>query len=57
MVQFFSSNTCRIEVVDAHGSLQRVYFPKPVVCNYITSITRDKVVVAVSPAMCVHAAT
>jgi hypothetical protein len=43
VVQFFTENTCRIEVLDAHGSLQRVYFPKPIVCNYLTSTTRNKV--------------
>jgi hypothetical protein len=43
VVEYFKQNTCRIEVLDAHDSLQRVYFAKPIVCNYITSSTRDKV--------------
>jgi hypothetical protein len=40
---FFARNTCRIEVVDGMTALQRVYFAKPIICNYLTSGTRDRV--------------
>jgi hypothetical protein len=42
-VEFFADNTCRIEVVDASGQLQHVYFPKPVIANFVTDTTLDKV--------------
>jgi hypothetical protein len=41
--EFFSDNLCRLEVAVENGSLQRLYFPKPIICTYLTDITREKV--------------
>jgi hypothetical protein len=43
VVSFFTAATCRVEVVDGRGKLQRLYFAKPIVAGYLTSGTRDKV--------------
>ncbi len=42
-MHFFERNTRRVEVLGADGTLQCLYFPKPVLCNYLTDITREKV--------------
>ena len=40
---FFVQNTSRAEVVGPDDHLQRLYFPKPVICNYLSKLTRINV--------------
>ena len=52
VLAFFQQYTCRVEAVDAHQELQRVYFPKPVICDYITESSRDTVSQSLLVACC-----
>lgn len=37
---FFRKNSCRVEVV-RDGELQRIYFARPIVSNFLSKVTRD----------------
>ena len=45
IVKFFAKNTCRVEVIcpAPDRTLQHMYFPKPAICCYLTSATKDRV--------------
>jgi hypothetical protein len=40
---FFQRNLCRIEILRS-GELERLYFPRPVISNYLTKLTKESFV-------------
>lgn len=43
---FFAKNTSEVQVVVNGGRVQRLFFPKPIICNFLTKATRDRCVSA-----------